>query len=220
MAYSGVILPPHVEPEPIAPTVTIVGRLAPWKGQHILLDAATRVRREVPDARFRIVGDALFGEEDYRRACEEQTVRSGLAEAVEFRGFREDVGADLAASTLVVHASTLPEPFGQTVVEAMAAGRAVIAADAGGPRETVVHGETGLLTPPGDAEALAAAIVRLLKDPAERRAMAEAGRRRVAEHFTIEQTAETVTAFIEQVVEMKGRRGRNQMEQAREVSAV
>lgn len=198
VAYPGVCLPAQVQLAPEGPPiVAIVGRLAHWKGQHIFLDAAARVRREVPEARFHLIGSALFGEEDYERQLREQVDRLGLSEVVTFRGFQSDIWAELARATIVAHASIVPEPFGQVVVEAMAAGRPVVATDAGGVRETMVDGETGLLVPSDDADALAVTLIRLLADRELRNQMAAAGRARVTARFAIDQTAHCVTKFLE-----------------------
>jgi glycosyltransferase involved in cell wall biosynthesis len=100
-------------------------------------------------------------------------------------GHVEDMPAALAAADLVLHASTEPEAFGRTVVEAGAMGRPVIASDLGAPRETVVPEATGWLVPPGDPAALAAAIDAALAVPGpERAAMGRAARERVLSRFT------------------------------------
>ena len=144
--------------------VGVVGRLSDWKGQHVFLDAFAKAFAG-SDAVARLIGAPLFEEEGYEIELRQQVDRLGLAGRVEFRGHRDDVAAELAALDVVVHCSTVPEPFGQVVVEAMGVGRPVIAAAAGGPLEVVTDGVNGLLTPPGDAPALAAALVRLAEDP-------------------------------------------------------
>ncbi|MEM8493799.1 MAG: glycosyltransferase, partial [Planctomycetota bacterium] len=200
IVYSGVVPPDGVADEPATLAVGLVGRLAPWKGQHVFLEAAADVRRELPEVRFRLIGSALFGEDDYEQELRQRASSADLAGAVEFMGFQEDVWSALADLTLVAHASTTPEPFGQVVVEAMAAGRAVIATDAGGVRETVVDGQTGLLVPPGDAGAMADAMLALLRDPARRRTMAAAGRERAITEFHIRRTSAECVALIQDVL--------------------
>ncbi len=201
VAYPGVVPPEDVRPEPPGPPVVgIVGRLAPWKGQHVFLEAAARVREVVPGVRFRIIGSALFGEDDYEARLRRQVSAEGLAGAVEFAGFTNDIWSAIGELTLVAHASTTPEPFGQVVVEAMAAGRSVIATDAGGVRETMVNGDTGLLVSPGDAQAMADAVLKLLRNPQERRDMASAGRKRALSHFHIEQTSQACSELIREVL--------------------
>lgn len=201
VVYSGVVPPADVVTESDAPPVIgIVGRLAPWKGQHVFLDAAAKVRAAWPDARFRLIGSALFGEDAYERELIFRAAQPDLAGSVTFAGFEDDIFAALAKLNLVVHASTTPEPFGQVVVEAMAAQRAVVATDAGGVRETVLDGETGLLVPPRDADAMAKAMLRLLNDASERKAMAIAGRERALSHFHIAQTSAECVKLIRKVV--------------------
>jgi glycosyltransferase involved in cell wall biosynthesis len=151
-----------------APVVGIVGRLAPWKGQHVFLDAFARAFPH-GGATARVVGDVMFGEHDYRAALHAQVARLGIADRVTFCGFRADVRAELAELDVLVHASVETEPFGQVVVEGMAAGLAVVAAGTGGPAEIVDTGVDGLLVPPGDVDALADALRALTADP-ERRA--------------------------------------------------
>jgi glycosyltransferase involved in cell wall biosynthesis len=155
--------------------VGVVGRLCRWKGQHVFLDAFAKAFAG-SDARARLVGAPLFGEEGYEAELRAQIDRLGLGDRVELRGHRDDIAAELADLDVVVHCSTVPEPFGQVVVEAMGVGRPVIASAAGGPLEVVTDGITGLLTPPGDAGALAGAMARLAEDPALGARLVEAAR--------------------------------------------
>lgn len=161
-------------------TFGMVGRLTPWKGQDIVLRAfaAARTAGLDPSARLRLVGASLFGDDDlFERELRALADELGIAGRVDFRGHRHDVAVEMAACDVVVHASTRPEPFGQVVVEAMALGRAVIAADAGGPAEIVTDGVDGLLVPPRDIDALGSAMVRLATDREARGRLAENGRR-------------------------------------------
>ncbi len=200
VVYSGVVPPVNVMATPEgSPVVGLVGRLAPWKGQHVFLDAAAVVRQQMPGVRFRLIGSALFGEDDYERRLRKRVAEPDLSGSVEFCGFEDDIWSALAKLTIVAHASTTPEPFGQVVVEAMAAGRAVVATDAGGVRETIVDNTTGLLVPMNDSPAMAAALLRLIRDPAERQRLAQAGRERALSHFHITQTAQSCLSLIRQV---------------------
>ena len=180
--------------------VTLVGRITPWKGQHVFLRAAARVRREFPKARFWIVGSPMFGEHDYERSLHDLASELGLTDQVEFWGQRGDVPALLAQTDLLVHASTLGEPFGQVVIEGMAAGKPVIATDGGALPEIVTSGETGLLVKMGDVDAMADAICALLADPARAATMGAAGRRRVQEKFTITHTVRKVEAVYDDIL--------------------
>lgn len=146
----------------------IVGRLTPWKGQHVFLEAFARA---FPDGDHDavVVGAPLFGEDDYARDLEALAARLGIADRVRFRGFQEDIWAELASLDVLVHASVTPEPFGQVVQEGMAMGLPVIAADAGGPAEFVRNGVTGILVRRDDPEALVVPMRQLAGDVELRR---------------------------------------------------
>lgn len=177
-----------------APVIGIVGRISPWKGQHIFLQAAAIVHQRHPEARFKIVGSVLFGEEAYEAEIHALATSLGIENAVEFAGFTSDVPGAMRSLSIMVHASTTGEPFGQVVIEAMAASKPVVATNGGGIPEIVQDGVTGLLVPMGDAPAMAAAILRLLENQAEMVQMGLRGRERVISHFTIEHTARKVEA--------------------------
>ena len=137
-------------------------RLAPWKGQHVLLQALTHCPQDVTAI---LVGDALFGEQDYVQYLHQQVTALGLEQRVQFLGFRSDVIPLMAACDIVAHTSTAAEPFGRVIVEAMLCGRAIVAAQAGGAVELVEPGKTGWLVPPGDALQLAAVINTCRQQP-------------------------------------------------------
>lgn len=173
------------------PTIGLFARLAPWKGQHVAIDALAELDRLSPGAdsaarpRLRIVGEALFGEDAYADELRRQADRLGLADRVEFLGFRDDVPALLHRCDVVIHSSTSAEPFGRAVVEAMLAGRPVVATDAGGVREIIDTPDVGRLVPPGDVNALAGAIAELLAEPEATARMAEAGRAQARTRFSL-----------------------------------
>jgi glycosyltransferase involved in cell wall biosynthesis len=169
-------------PAPLSPgpTVLTVARMTyPAKGHDDLLAAVPLVRREV-NARFVLVGDGPR-EVELRRLAEE----TGAAPGVTFLGRRTDVPALLARADLVCHPARM-EGLPNAVMEAMAAGRPLVATSVGGTPELVKDGVHGLLVPPEDPPALAAAILELLRDPARARGMAAAARARIEASFTIE----------------------------------
>ena len=180
--------------------VGLIGRICPWKGQHIFLQAAAFVHKRFPNARFVIVGSSLFGELEYDREVRLLPERLGIADFVTFTGFRSDVDDVICEMDLIVHASTTGEPFGQVIIEGMAAGKPVIATNGGGVPEIVEDGKTGILVPMGDIQAMAEAMCRMLADPASAREMGVRGRQRVREHFKIGQTARKVEVIYQSLV--------------------
>ncbi|MFO0907033.1 MAG: glycosyltransferase [Isosphaeraceae bacterium] len=175
-----------------------VGRLSPEKGFGVLVEAAAEVARERPDVGFVHLGDGPL-----RPVLQERVNTLGLAERFRFAGFRADVARLFPHFDLF----TLPsytEGLPCVVLEAFAAGVAVVATAVGGTPEIVVDrvgdpDENGCLVPPGDAAALARSLVALLDDPEARRRLAANGRRRVLELFTFHRQAEAYRAMLADV---------------------
>lgn len=187
--------------------VGIVGRLASTKGQREFVDAAIRVALRHRRTRFRIVGAALFDDASYGEELAARIATSGLGQRIEQTGWVDDPATEFRGFSLLVHASPVPEPFGQVIVEAMAVGTPVVATDAGGVREiidprnqavTVADGVRraphGLLVRPGDAVALSSAIEWMLDRPAEASTMAALAHADARERFTINRTWAAVAA--------------------------
>jgi glycosyltransferase involved in cell wall biosynthesis len=174
-----------------APLLLHVGRLAPVKGQRELIEALALLRR--PDAVAVLAGKDLETGGSYQRELETLAAALGVHERVVFAGYRDDVPALLAAADVFVLPSFV-EGLPLTVLEAMAAARPVVASRAGGTPEAVVDGETGVLVPPGDVEALAGALDELLADPERARRLGEAGKRRVEERFSVDAMVDGVLA--------------------------
>jgi glycosyltransferase involved in cell wall biosynthesis len=174
------------------PVIVLVGRISPWKGQDIFIRAAAMVLKQFPACRFQIVGSALFGEDALESQLKQLAASLGVGDRVEFLGFRKDVPEIIANSTLLVHASTVPEPFGQVIVQAMAEGKPVVATRGGGVLEIVDDGKTGLLVPMKDVEAMAEAICKILSNSEQAAEMGRAGQKKFLEKFTIETTVEKV----------------------------
>jgi len=180
----------------------IFGRLQAWKGQHIFLRAAAELARRGIAARYLVVGGSVFGlDPDYANNLKRFAKDAEIAGRVQFLGQRSDTNALMNACDAVVHASVEPEPWGLVLAEAMAAGRAVIGAAAGGPLEMIVDGQTGLLTPPGDATALAGAMETLFRQPELRRALGEAARQYAEEHFDRFRAAKVMCRELRRSVE-------------------
>lgn len=192
---------PAAHQEPGDAVIGLVGRLSRWKGQDVFLRAFAEAFRGRP-VRGVIVGAALFDEGDWEDHLHELCNKLGIAGQVDFLGHVDPLWDLLASLAVLVHCSTLPEPFGQVVAEGMAMGLPIVAADAGGPREILRDGATGLLTPQGDAQALAAAMVRLVDDEALRNQLG-AGAREAAQAFAPVHIAEQHMTVYRGVMDAK-----------------
>ena len=179
-----------------APVIMLPGRFTRWKGHAVLIDALALMQRR--DAVALLIG-ADAGRQGYRNELLKRVRRLGLEGAVRFVGHCNDMPAAYMLADVVVSASTRPEPFGRVAVEAQAMGRPVIATDHGGAKETVLPSETGWLTPPGDAQALAQALDAALSlTGAERARMAEAATANVRRNFSKQaMTARTLEVYAE-----------------------
>ncbi|HWE33511.1 MAG TPA: glycosyltransferase [Solirubrobacteraceae bacterium] len=201
----GVIVHPGVDvdrfvnggPPAQPPTALVLGALVPWKRPELALDALAAVRRARPELelRLRIVGSPL-GEpgEAVARRLTERAATPGLAGFVELVGTSQDVAGELSRATCLLHCAPR-EPFGLAVVEALAAGRPVIAPAAGGPAE-IVDESCALTYPPGDAVAAADALVKLATDPELAARLGAAGRTRAREHFDLRRAREQFAAAL------------------------
>jgi len=145
------------------------GRLQRWKGQDIAIRAIARVAGDV-DVHLVLVGGTLFGiEAPYQSELRELSASLGISDRVHMLGFRERMAEVYASADMVLHTSRHPEPYGLVVAEAKTYGCAVIATNAGAIPEQIRDGETGLLVPPEDAEALARAVRDLAGSESRRR---------------------------------------------------
>ena len=178
-------------------TVGMVGRFAPWKGQ--LETVRAFARAGLPGgSRLLLLGAAMFGEESYEKAVRAEVGALGLDDRVGFLGHVKDVSGVLRRTDVLVHASTVPEPFGQVLVEGMAAGVPVVATQGGGPSEIVTDGVNGLLYPPGDVDRLAQLLERLAGDEELRHRLVRGGVRR-AQDFTAESIGPLVVGLYDEL---------------------
>lgn len=182
------------------PIVMLPGRLTAWKGQRLLIEALARLGRN--DIRCLIVGSDQ-GREGYRRSLESLIDRRGLLGVVQVADHCRDMPAAYMLADVVVSASTDPEAFGRVAAEAQAMGRPVVASNHGAARETVLSGQTGILFPPGDAEALAMALAEALGlKSAAREALAEAAIAHIRDNFSKEKMCvETIALYAELIAE-------------------
>ena len=183
--------------EQAAPVIMLPGRITGWKGQTVLLQAAARMRRHDP---LIVLVGAPQSDDHLRTVCAEAE-KLGLAQRLRVPGDCADMPAALALADVVVHASTQPEAFGRVVIEAQAMARPVIASDLGGPVETVEDGMTGWRTPPGDAQALADTLDRVLAMNAAKRAdVGAAARAAVLRSFTTRAMQQATLAVYREVL--------------------
>lgn len=176
------------------PVVSIIGRLTPWKGQHIFLQAL----QSLPGVHGLIIGEALFTDEDrsYAEQLRAQSQEGNLAGRIHFLGFQRNLTGFYKASDIIVHCSIAPEPFGRVIVEGMLAGKPVLATNLGGAREIITQGVTGLLLPAGDPAALASAIGKCLENPRWAQALATEGQRYAAATFALEGIVQRIDLIL------------------------
>ncbi len=180
-----------------------VANLFPRKGYEVMLRALPAIIRAVPTVHYMIVGS---DEHHYADRLKQLAQELQIADRVHFVGFQDPVRPFLAALDLYVHPA-LMEGFGIAVVEAMAMGQAVVATTTGGLPEVVAQGETGLLVPPGDAEALAATVIALLEDTLKRQQMGRKGMVRAQERFSLAASVMQVEQVYGEVLAGGKRRG-------------
>ncbi len=184
--------------------VGAIGRLVPWKALETLLEAAAHRDAGVPSARYLVVGDVVTDPANrpaalrYRESLLHLRDRLQLGARVHFLGERADVPRILAALDVFVH-TAIDEPFGRVLIEAMAAGKPVVATRGGGVGEIVEDGVTGYLVPPRDAAAVADRIARLADDQ-QRSAMGQAGRQRALTHFSLDAYGNALAAVLGRVL--------------------
>jgi glycosyltransferase involved in cell wall biosynthesis len=178
--------------------VMLPARMTRWKGHEVLLRALTRIpERDV--CAVLVGGGARRG---YDRALSKLAQELGLGERVRIVGHCDDMAAAMKLADVVVHASTEAEAFGRVVIEAQAMGRPVIASDLGGPVETVAEGITGWRVPPGEVDALAAAISRALSLPEDQLAALGANARaHVLAHYTTAAMQQATLAVYDELIQ-------------------
>src|SRR5438445_8167282 len=189
-----------------APVVGLVANIRGSKGHNIFLEAARAVVASEPAARLLIVGDGVGFEEVSRRVRD-----MGLDAHVRLTGFRRDISEGMAALDVLVLPSIRSEAIPQVIPQALAVGTPVVASTVGGSPELIRDGENGRLVPPGDAKALADAILALLGDPERARAMARAGQALIQERYSIDATMTRTTAVYRALLDAGPRRRRQGM---------
>lgn len=175
--------------------IGVVAKLWEGKGHETILEAAPQVIKEIPDVRFLFVGEGYL-----RDRLKARVRKLGLSDKIIFTGFRTDI-PEITATFDVALLVSLFEGMGRVLLEAMVLGKPVVATKVGGIVDVVRDGETGILIPPRDANALAKAIVTILKNEELARRMGEAGKRRIDERFTAKTMVEKISEVYEELIE-------------------
>ncbi|MEM1252668.1 MAG: glycosyltransferase family 4 protein [Cyanobacteria bacterium P01_H01_bin.21] len=172
-------------------------RLSPWKGQHVLIEALLNCPDHI---HVLIVGDALFGEDDYVQQLHQQVERLDLTNRVHFLGFRTDVPQLMAACDVIAHTSTSPEPCARVLIEAMLSGKPLVASKDGGTLEIIEDQTTGWFVPPGDSEALAHVITHLSEQTEFMNQVAQNAQQSASKRFTLSTARENVDRILKEAL--------------------
>lgn len=171
--------------------VLIVGRLTPWKGHMILLEAMRLVREKCPNARLLVAGETAFWDAQYKETLLNKSRENGVDDITHWLDFRRDIPELLRLCDVFVLPS-VNEPFGRAIIEAMATGKPVIGTNSGGVPEIITDKKCGLLVEPKNVSQLAEAIITLLQNSSMAREFGEAGWRRANRHFALHRVAREV----------------------------
>jgi N-acetylglucosaminyl-diphospho-decaprenol L-rhamnosyltransferase len=211
VVHPGVELAPWAEvgPPPEPPSLLVLGALVSWKRPELAVEVLSRARAEIPGLTLRFVGAPVSEDEAAVPELRARIAAAGVEGVAHLAGPSADPRDELARASCLLHCAER-EPFGLVILEALAAGRPVIAPNSAGPAE-ITDESCAMLYPPGDAAGAAAAAVRLLSAPERCRAMGAAGRARVREHFTAAHTRAGFRAGLEPLVSGRDRgRSRSQ----------
>lgn len=205
LAPDQLVADPDARPDPAPAVVGLVGRVSPTKGQLEFVRACAALAAGHPTVRFRVVGEALFDEVRYERQVRALAQRLDLGDRLELAGWSADPAREMDGLSVLVHASPVPEPFGQVVAEGLARGVPVVATRGGGIEE-IAYARDGTawctLVEPRDVDGLTHAVDQILRDPVAARDRSRAAWADVGARFGIGRTAEQVT----QVWELLGAR--------------
>lgn len=181
-------------------TVAICGAVQERKDVLTFVRAAAILKYTHPDIHYLIIGD---GPVSYLHKVKQEIVKNSLENDVHFLGYRNDI-PQLLASVSVLVSSAIYEPFGRTIIEAMAAGKPVVATRSGGPQEIIEDGSSGFLVDVGDAAAMASRIAKLLNDPEKMKTMGQAARLRVTRFFDLGQTVMRIERIFSDAIKNSG----------------
>ncbi len=199
VVYNAVAERENAVPTPHAqPTVGMAGRINRWKGQKFFADVAKIVKKQIPDVRFLVAGEAYMGEEHLKTELQEYIAEKGLKDTVILLGQVDDMPGFYAGLDVFALPSTQPEPFGLVVIEAMEFGIPVVATNHGGPTEIITQGQDGWLVSYEDPADMAQRIIALLTDESQRLAMGECAREKKRSTFSVPAMVRSIEAVFEE----------------------
>lgn len=180
--------------------IGVIGNIKEWKGQETIIRAMPRIVARYPNVVCLLIGDTATGDQYYKDRLDQLIEKEKLEAQVMFTGYTDNVANYLDLLQIVIHTSSDPEPFGRVLIEAMSMKKPLIGTRAGAVPEIIDHGKTGLTFPPGNADALADAVLRLLDDPQEALCMGLAGYQRLYDNFLISVNVEKTERLYEKLL--------------------
>jgi len=177
-----------------------IAQFVPWKNHIMFLKAALYVAHKLPNVRFVLVGDDIFGRNlRYKNSVLNYARNSKIAKKISFLGWQENINDVWPEINCLVHTAAR-EPFGRVIIEAMAQKIPVIAVDSCGPSEIIQHGKTGILVQPDDIDSLSNAMSKVFQDDCFAGRLANAGYKHAVSHFTADKTAALIQEIYEEVL--------------------
>ncbi len=201
--YNGIAIYNKRDNREMGDTINIgtIGQLAKWKGVEYFIKAAGLLSRQhTKRFKFWVIGDAIFGDDDYKRHLQDMSEELGLSKSIEFTGWVQSPLDFMEKLDIVVHTPIRPEPFGRVLIEAGLLNKPAVATNIGAIPEIILDGKTGLLVPPKDANAISHALTNLIKDRNLMKSMGKAGRERVKNLFSIEKTTRNISNIIKDTI--------------------
>ncbi len=181
-------------------TIVMIGRITPLKGHSYFLKAMARVIHCIPKVKIQIIGDAPPKKQPYKDELILLVNRLGISKQVEFLGNRRDIPELLSRADCLVLSTITQEAFGRVIIEAQAAGVPVVATAVGGVAEIIEHEKTGLLVQPKEIEAMADAVVRILKDTKLRASLVIEAKKKIEARYTLARMADATIAVYEELM--------------------
>lgn len=176
-----------------------IARFTYWKGQKVFVQAAVEIVKQIPDAKFVLVGSPVFENDTYEKEVKKMVAESGFGHQFLFPGFRDDLANVIAALDIFVHSSIEPEGCPLTLLIAMGMGKPVIATKVQGNNEIIENDQQGIFVSPEKPEDIAQAVLRIVKDQAFSQNLSQQARERILDRYSIQAYARDAQAFLERI---------------------